>query len=209
MDKLGLYNDALRICGERKLLNLTENREPRRLLDDAWDFNAYDTWLEAADWNFALRTVVIGVDPSSEQAFGLRNAYQKPTDMVRISGIYMDEFLEAPLRQYQDEGTTWYTDIDDRIYVRYVSRLPQYGGDIGLWPQSFARFVAGFLAKEIAPRLKNDVNKKSVTKQYDERIGIAKSQDVLKQPSKSLPMGSWRKARLAGSRYDGSQWGRR
>jgi hypothetical protein len=35
--KLKLYNDALGILGERRLASLTENREPRRVLDEVWD----------------------------------------------------------------------------------------------------------------------------------------------------------------------------
>ena len=34
--KLTLFNDALRLCRERKLVALTDNREARHLLDAAW-----------------------------------------------------------------------------------------------------------------------------------------------------------------------------
>ena len=33
-DQLSLYNNALTVLGERKIASLTENREPRRVLDD-------------------------------------------------------------------------------------------------------------------------------------------------------------------------------
>jgi len=37
--RLKLYNDALTACGESHLASLTEDREPRRLLDHVWDEN--------------------------------------------------------------------------------------------------------------------------------------------------------------------------
>ena len=36
-DKLTVYNETLGLLGERKLASLTEQREPRRVLDGFWD----------------------------------------------------------------------------------------------------------------------------------------------------------------------------
>ena len=41
--RLQLYNSALLLLGERNLASLSENREPRRLLDHVWDTGASQT----------------------------------------------------------------------------------------------------------------------------------------------------------------------
>ena len=45
-DKLSLFNGALLICGERFLSSLTENREPRHLLDNVWSNGGVKACLE-------------------------------------------------------------------------------------------------------------------------------------------------------------------
>jgi hypothetical protein len=65
-DKLGLYNLALGHLEERKLASLTENREPRRVLDDYYDQElAY--CLERKFWNFIYRTVSIDASRRSSR----------------------------------------------------------------------------------------------------------------------------------------------
>ena len=202
MDKLGLYNEALRLCGERVLASLTEDREPRRLLDSTWDANSYDTWLEETDWYFAMRSVKIGYDPSISPEWGAAYAFVKPLDMARVSGLYQDEYMNVPSRDYLDEGKYWFVDGYTEIYVRYVSNGASYGGDIGLWPASFAKYVAAFLAYEISPRLKNNVDSDALRSAMMIKEREAKSKNSLKLPSQRLPTGSWVNARLAGSRRD-------
>jgi hypothetical protein len=57
--RLGLYNDALTLhLGERRLAGITENTEPRRILDAAWDRSGQPDGgpihcLELGYWNFA------------------------------------------------------------------------------------------------------------------------------------------------------------
>jgi len=204
MDRLGVYNDALRICGERKLASLTEAVEPRRLLDAAWDDNFADTWLEEADWKFATRASKLGNDESIDPPFGVKFAYNHPEDMARLSGIYQDEYMQVPLRSYRTEGKFWFTEYSVEIYITYVSNDASFGGDIGLWPASFGRYVAAFLANEIAPRLKNDVNLEKIEKVLAKRKLSAESKDAIKNPSRELPKGTWTRSRLTGSKRDGS-----
>jgi hypothetical protein len=201
-DQLSLYNEACRLLGERRLLTLTDDTEVRYLLDNAWDANAHDSWLEQADWNFALRAVKIGKDASFEAEFGFANAFQHPDDMVRPAGIYADEYMQVPLRDYLDEREYWFTDRVNELFVQYVSNGTSYGGDLGLWPASFAKYVAAFLASDVAPVLKNDVDKEWLERQVMIRERDAKSKDGLRNPSKPLPRGSWTNSRLAGTRRD-------
>ncbi len=204
MDRLGLYNEALRILGERRLADLDEDREPKRLLDDAWNSNAHNSWLEEQDWNFAIRAVQIGFDPDVNPEWGYQYGFQKPEDLVTVSGVYADEYMQVPLRDYLDEGEYWFAESFPEIWVRYVSNGSSYGGNIGRWPASFSKYVAAFLAREIAPRLRNDVDLRSVEAEFIKREKHAKSRDAMKSPSKPFPRGTWVGSRLAGARRDGS-----
>ena len=42
LDKVGIYNDALILLGERRLSSISEAREPRYNLDAIWDIGAVD-----------------------------------------------------------------------------------------------------------------------------------------------------------------------
>ncbi len=199
LTKLLVYNNALLMLGERPIASLTEARESRRVLDAIWDHNSYDTWLEKSDWNFAMRSASIAKDAAFVSSWGPDNAFQNPTDMARLSGIYTDEAMKVPLRDYLDEGLYWFADSVDTIYVQYVSNDASYGGDLCLWPQSFAEYVAAFLALKAAPTLKNDVDAESLKRQMKSYLNDAKSKDGLRSPSKPLPQGSWTRSRLLGT----------
>src|SRR5438270_251157 len=83
---------AQMLCGERFLASLTEEREPRRLLDQAWASNAVRACLEMGQWNFAMRTIQIDYDSGVEPGFGYNRAFPKPTDWVNTTGVCEDEF---------------------------------------------------------------------------------------------------------------------
>jgi hypothetical protein len=202
--KLGLYNGALRLCKERKLATITENRQPRHLLDDAWadgqTEGAVKRCLELGQWTFATRTQEIYASSSVEPDFGYRNAFDQPTDMVDIIALCSDQYLENPLTRYIDERHYWYADIDP-IYVSYVSNDPSYGADLSLWPQSFADMVEAELARQICGSLTGADNA-YVEKIYKDRLIIAKSGDAMRKPTRFMPEGSWSAARRGG-------WGNR
>lgn len=197
--KLRVYNRALRILGSRKLASLTEDRKPRRLLDDAWGANneAVETCLEHADWNFASRTVRGAYDPSHETEFGFRRAYQKPDDFVRLTTMSADEYMRSPFtaEDYSDQHGYWMCD-HDLIYIRYVSSGDDYGFNSGLWPESFVDYVAGYLAVEIAESLTNSTEHlKKAERAKRDAMTHAKSRDAMDEGTKFPPEGAWVRAR--------------
>src|SRR5688572_9866315 len=112
--KIRLFNDALRLCKERKLATLTDNREGRRLLDEAWGDGSTNgsvrRCLEMGQWTFATRTQQLDYSPSVSPTFGFRYAFDYPEDFVRLAGIYEDEFCQSPLLKYSAERAYWYCD---------------------------------------------------------------------------------------------------
>lgn len=205
--KLSVYQGALRLCRERKLASLTENREPRRLLDDAYgdivSTGAVRLCLEFGQWTFATRTQRLDYSPSVEPDFGYRRAFDQPADMVRPCAICADEYLKHPLLNYHDERHYWYADLDE-IYASYVSSHSSYGGDLSLWPETFVKLVEAQLASEIVGSL-TGADSQAVEKALKRAKLDAKSGDAMRKPTRFLPEGSWNSSRRGWSGDRGNQ----
>lgn len=208
VNRLKLYNDALGILGERKLASLTENREPRRVLDDVWDFGAVDYCLERGQWNFAVRSMKYAYSPSVEPDWGYRRSFNKPDDYIRTTAICSDEYFKEPLLRYKDEANTWFADLDE-IYVSYVSNDVSYGNDMGKWPDTFSQLVSAFLAYKAAWRITQSGTKRAEAKAFLKQcLKDAKSNDAMNEPTTFLPNGTWTRSRFGyGGRRDGGNRG--
>lgn len=194
--RLQLYNSALLLLGQRNLASLSENREPRRLLDHVWDTGAVDYCLEQGQWKFATRTVRLYSDPSIAPDFGLQFGYVKPDDFIRTMAVCSDEYFSFPFEGYSDDAGVWFFDVEP-IYIKYVSNDSQFGGDLSLWPQSFVKYVAAYLATEICEQLTQSATKKAaLQKLQDDLLLKAASKDAMAGPSARLPSGSWTNSRL-------------
>jgi hypothetical protein len=206
--KLSLFNGALLLCGERFLASLTEEREPRRLLDRAWDDGAgVKACLEQGQWNFAMRTVQIDYDTGIEPGFGYRRAFEKPSDWVITSALCSDEFFRAPLMQYRDEAGYWYADLDT-LYVRYVSNDVSYGLDLGKWPESFREYVEEYLANKVIRKITDSEEEEAKSdKRLKKKLLHAKNRAAMADPTSFPPPGSWVGARnrMAGGRDGGNR----
>lgn len=204
MSKLDLYNGALLLAGERFLASLTEEREPRRLLDRVWANNGVKTCLEQGQWNFAMRTIRIDYDPSIEPDFGYQRAFQKPTDWVLTSALCSDEYFRSPVTRYWDEAGWWYSDIDT-LYVRYVSNDALYGGNMGAWPDSFREYVEEFFCSKIVRKLTGkDSAEEDSKKRLEKKLLHAKSMAAMAGPTLFPARGQWGLARNRwGGRRDG------
>lgn len=195
--RLSLYNGALLECGERDLASLTENREPRRLLDRVWDNGAVDYCLGQAQWKFATRATQLAPDPGIEPDFGFQLAYEKPSDHIRTVGLYSDEYGNVPLLQYTQEQNYFFTDVQP-IFLWYVSNHASYGGDLGAWPAEFSRAVEVYLASRIIKKLtQSDEKEANMIKFAKSLFRDAASSDAMEGPTKFLPPGSWASARVA------------
>ena len=193
--QLDIYNGALLHCGERFLASLTEQREPRRLLDRVWSSNGVKTCLEQGQWNFAMRTVQIDYDPSIAPSFGYERAFQKPNDWVLTSGLCSDEFFRNPLLRYTDEAGYWYSDLDT-LYVRFVSSDINYGMNINQWPDSFREFVEAHFASKIILKLSNSQDElKRVMGMRKALLKTAKSKAAMADATSFPAQGNWSRSR--------------
>jgi hypothetical protein len=196
--QLGLFNEALRLIGERRLASTTENREPARLLLDVWADGAVNYCLEQGQWKFAMRAVKITKSTTSIPAFGYKNAFDMPNDHIRTAGVCEDEFFNVPLIAVLEEVGFWFADIDP-IYVRYTSNAANYGNDLTRWPDTFTKYVAAFLASEIVLSLTQDAEKaKTIFAILAQRLKDSRSKDALEGATAFPPSGSWSGSRRQG-----------
>lgn len=196
MDRLQLYNGALRHLGSRELASLTENRESRRVMDGVWNAGLVRTLLESGLWNFATRSVELDYTASVEPQFGYRRAFPQPDDFVRTVAVGSDGGFVRPLVQYADEAGYWFADAET-VYVRYVSDGADYGSDLSRWPPSFGDWAELYLAWKTAKRLTgSDQTMGDMFKLQEKALVAAKSRDAMAEATVFPPSGSW-----ANSRY--------
>lgn len=183
------------MCGERKLASLSENREPRRLLDDEWDDGAVAYCLGLGQWRFGRRTVEIASSTSVVPDFGYTKAYDVPADLVRTVALCSDEYQKVPLLAYTQEGAYWFADVEP-LYVTYISKDAAYGGDLSRWPEEFNLVVQSYLATKIVEKLTQDENKhKKMFQLHKVYKTDAASSDAMEGPTVFPPPGSWVAAR--------------
>lgn len=201
--RLEIYNGALTLCSDRRLSHLTENREPRYLLDEVWaGGRGVRACLEGAQWHFAMRSARFDYDVAHTPEFGLRYAFVKPSDWVLTSGVFQDAYMQAPLLQYADETGFWFADQQE-IFVRYVSDHANYGGDFSKWPETFTEYVKAYFASRIIRKLPGGAEK--VESICDPKKGAcalalsaAKNRSVMTGPATFPNRGSWVAARHRG-----------
>ena len=195
--KLSLYNGALRFLSEGRIGSLTENRGPRRVLDDIWDSGAVKFCLEQGMWNFATRVVELEYNPSLDTGFGYTYVFEKPDDFVRTCAVSSDPYFRVRFTAYDDQGPYFYADID-KIYVAYVSEDTGYGMDYSLWPESFKRYVEGYLGKQGCKSITGSEPSDKMLREFRQLESGARSKDAMSQSTKSLPSGTWALARKTG-----------
>ena len=208
--RLQIYNDALILCGERALADLSENREPRRLLDEVWSGTGLGYCLEQKQWHFAIRTQQVDPDPSINPTFGYRLAFPKPDDWIATSAVCSDEYFRTPLTAYADEVGIWYADIEP-IFVKFVSNDAQYGMNLGKWPSTFADYVAAYFAGRIITKLAGSkadqvaflhgAQGQIETGHIHKTLMIAANKAAMTQPTQFVAQGSWTRARMGGRNY--------
>ena len=195
-DQLSIYNGALNVIGERKLANLSENREPRLELDSIWDNEMVDRILQMGQWNFAARSVELLASPSVTPSFGYQFGFDKPpADFIRTMAVCYDEYFDRPITRYSDEGQWIFCDTE-LIYFKYVSNDSEFGGDFSLWPANFTEFAEHYMAYKVAPRLTGiDISERTLEIRYERTLLKAKSTDAMESPARFAPQGGWARSR--------------
>lgn len=196
--RLKIYNGALLLAGEGQLhstTGLTENREPRYLLDLFWNDGGVRYCLEQGQWHFARRSSRFSYEPAIAPDWGFRRAFAKPSDWVNTNGVFQDERFTTPCLQYADEVGYWFADLDE-IFVSYVSDHEAYGGDLSRWPATFTEYVKAEFAARIIRKLPGGKDKvDDVEKERDKRLLLAKNKAAMALPATFPTRGTWAASR--------------
>jgi hypothetical protein len=196
-DKLTVYNETLGHLDERALASLSENREPRRALDAFWA-GAVNYCLERKFWNFGYRTVSIDASTTLTPLFGYLYAFKIPNDWIRTRKLSAVQTLDPPLIDVAEETGYWYSNITP-IFVQYNSNDPLYGMNLGAWPQSFADYVALWLAVKACKRVTGSVEALNgpdgLLKRQEKAYKIAAANCAMNEAIGFAPQSSWVRAR--------------
>ena len=205
--KLAIYNQALGHLGERRLASLSEQREPKRVLDDYYA-DAVAHCLEMGAWKFATRTVRIDASASVTPEFGFASAFRKPDDWLRNCRISGSETFEPPLLHFSEERGYWHAGCA-ALYVRYVSNDPTFGGlDLSRWTQLFEDYVALRLALLACVRISGAESRADKLARLERKaLAAAREHDASAAPPQFMPGGSWARSRGGGG--SASRWDRR
>lgn len=177
LDQLALYNEALLLCGQRKLSSLTEDREPRHRLDQLYNADTINYLLELAKPHFASTTGTLN-SPSAATSYSYSHAL--PTDYVVLIEPYSNARLDQPISQYVIEGDNLLTD-HAVVYLRYI----QDDVSIANWDYSFFKFAAAFFAREVAARLAPAEREKAAAI-YAERLKEIQALEEQKRSSRPI-----------------------
>ena len=202
--KLSIYNGALRELGQPPLLSLNENRPAIEHLDSSYD-EAVKFCLENGQWNFAMRTLKLDYSVSVTPNFGYQKFFQKPTDYIKLIGIWYDEDLRQGLAEnYDEDNMGWYTDYET-IYVKYVSNHVNYGLNFIGWTSAFTDYVQKYLALLTAmPITQTPQIRDSLVSLVKMARLNSQNLDNWNKPTKRIPQSSWISARTSG-RYNFSR----
>ena len=191
-----VYNDALLIMGLDEITSNTDDSNRRSKIDRALDSGLVADILEDTGWQFGHISTEIQYDPSAEPAWGYQRAIPKPNDLLRIDGLYVDEYMRTPLKSYVDEGNYFFCDYDG-LFLTYIST--DYLVNPDNWPVFFKRLIAARIAKDTAPSLRGEgADIENANTIHAEREDSAKSNDAMNSPPRRLAEGNWTKARFRG-----------
>ena len=190
-----IYNDALMILGLDEITTNEDDSDRRAKLDRTLDCGLVADILEDTSWQFGFQSVKIDFDPSAQPAWGSQYAIPKPSDLHRIDGVYADEFMRVPIKDYKDEQGYIFCG-NQVVYLSYIST--NFIANPAGWPNFFKRYIAAKMARDAAPALVDTQREDRVVEVYEERKSAAMSTDAMQSPPRTLTDGNWTQSRFRG-----------
>jgi len=137
--------------------------------------------------------------------WGYQFAFDKPDNMLRLDGIWSDEYFNNPLKEYEDEGDIWMTSVSE-IYVKYVDN--DFVANPAVWPNYFSRLISAKIAYDIVMGVDPTKVDHALTV-YEDRKSSAMSNDAMASPPRLLTAGNWLRSRNSSRNYSrgyGRSW---
>lgn len=191
-----IYNDAFQILDLEPIVSNTDDSVRKNRISIALQNDLVKSVFEDTSWNFALESDQLFANPSINPPWGYEFAFDLPSDLLRMNGVYQDELMRTPIRDYVDQvdigtGTRQLFCSYQIIYIEYVSTAWETA--YTQWPTYFKRLVAARMALDANIE---GGNKEKAIAQYTTRRKEAMSTNAINGPPKTLALGRWSRSRL-------------
>lgn len=153
VSQLSVFNDALKMLGDHRLITTTDDVEARYELDRSWT-NAVAFVFQAAFWRFTLVTATLTHNGAlTPTVAGYTSVFAQPANYYRPHALYvLSTARECPL-DVKQQGVLFYANTTP-INIRYVSSA--LIATPASWPETVAKAVAAYMAFDIASRISQD-----------------------------------------------------
>jgi hypothetical protein len=186
-----IYNGALQILGKPKLPAGTIDHPWRVALDTTLESEVVEDVLFDTNWRFGTSVVRLTYDSTIEPSFGYPKAFTLPGDVLRIAGVFLDEFCLQNLDLFHEEDRVLYCN-QEIIYLRYVDR--DWVTQPAAWPPDVRRLVMAKMALDAANEI--DATKYTVAEsRYKEAKNTAIGNDIAQRPVTPITGGNWVRSR--------------
>ena len=178
-----ICNSALSKVGANRIIALTDNTVEARICKEQYT-KVKQKFLRGHPWNFATKRVSLAL-LATAPAFGFYNAYQIPTDCLRVKKVDADETYP-----WKVEGTSLVTD-NPSAYVEYIADVGE-----GLFDAYAAEALASVLAYEICMTLTQSATvKESLKSDMNMELGLARSFDAQESTGDRVYADTWLNSR--------------
>lgn len=197
--ELELINSALIKIGETRLVtDPTENSDPANAARVLLPL-LRDKLLRQYRWNFAIKRAQLSASETSP-LFGFANAFDKPSDMLRMIGLF-DEF--EPAQNYTTsrdvfkvEGNQILTDRAAPLQVFYIRRVDA----VSEFDPAFSEALSWLLASELAYTLSQGADIVAVAREgFREAMNAARLADAIEGWPEVQQASDWVDSRIFGS----------
>lgn len=197
-DKLATWKQALIHLEKETITTVTDDVEPRYVFDAAWPGVVAEAFNEG-DWNFAKKSVALVLNVSETAALGYTYVFDYPADYMRTLVVSATtDFMRGGIPDYVDQGGFLHSN-NNVLYLRYISDAKMVDASVTTWPDMFWLYVAVKLALATCGKLTSgDTLYERLEKKQKKALRQLKSVDARNEPNKTIPMGSWLRARRSG-----------
>lgn len=179
-----ICNRALQGLGASRITALDEDSDAGRACNLAYK-PCRDDELRSHPWSFAITRASLAAD-ASDPAFGRENAFQLPSDCLRLLPPYPED-NEWNL-DWLIEGQKVYTDDDSPLKIRYIKRVT----DPNVFDPAFREALAARLEIELCEALTQSNTKYDLReRKYQRAISRARRTNAIEGPSSEPPTDPW------------------
>ena len=176
--KLGIYNGALLLLGQRALASDTEAREPRFDLDNLYDNGGVDYCLEMVKPRYASKVIFLtGATPTAITQLTWQTDLPD-ADFLALVDLFADGKLEQPIEKFYREADFVLSDFEN-LYCRYIQDFATSG--LTNMTPSFGRVVMAYFARELSVKYDPD-SYDGIDKELAARVQIIADIELANEP---------------------------